>query len=61
MHDMLTELQDLLDRHKATIIATNALVVSVQSGPTTCVDVEFEEYIDPDQIVCKNYRYLRTA
>ena len=65
MNDMLTELQDLLDRHKATIIrsasATNALVVSVQSGPTTFVDVEFGDGIDPDQITRKNYEYVRTA
>jgi hypothetical protein len=65
MIDLLAELQDVLDRHNATIIrsqnATNSLVVSVQSGPTTYVEVEFEEDIDPDQIIRRNYEYIRMA
>jgi len=65
MPDFLEELQNLLNTHNAAIIRsankTNSLVASVQTGPSTFVDVEFEEDIDESQIKQKNYEYIRMA
>ena len=54
MDDFLSELKDLLNKHKATILrsanSSNDLVISILTGHSTSEEIIFAEEISPTYI-----------